>query len=83
MQKRLEEARANAEEERKEAQKTYDYQVNLENQAYDKFTEDIESRKVLLDTELEQILARYDAGLAHYKKPIRARLKNPKTGRRS
>jgi hypothetical protein len=61
-------AEKKASDDKKRLKTTYDYNVDLENKAYDNFETNIENRKIALDTELTQTLARYDADLASFKK---------------
>jgi len=67
LQDKIAEAEKEAERQREIAQDTYKYKMDLETEAYERFTEDMENRREALDTELKETLKRYDQELEAYR----------------
>ena len=76
LQEKIAEAQKYAESERQNARDTYEYKLELENQAYNSFTKDIQARKEALDAELKETLARYDDDLEAFKRASADKLRD-------
>ncbi len=78
LQSKIEEAQKEAEQEKQIAQEVYDRKVALENEAYEKFKEDIEARKATLDQELKETLERYEEDLKEFKATNQGKIEDTK-----